>query len=235
MATAQPVTVRYLDDRSQPLAPDRRLTGELGTAYRASAMAFSGYRLAKTSGQVTGTFTTEAQQVTFHYEPDLVTGGDGDGIAPISTVVYATKKVGLYRYKNFSTQTRQHWYAQQKRTHRPMFVVTGFATSKHGHLRYRVRDVNHRSKTAGKVGYLTANRSYVRSVYYATKPSRIRVLNPKGINSYRQSALTGKKQHYRQGTTLRVKKIVKYRKTTRFVLATGGYVTANKKLVIIAQ
>jgi len=235
VTTAQPVTVRYLDERSQPLAPARRLTGELGTAYRASAMAFSGYRLAKTSGQVAGTFTTEAQQVTFHYEPDLVTGGDGDGIAPISTVVYATKKVGLYRHKDFSAKTRQHWYAKQKRTHRPMFVVTGFATSKNGHLRYRVRDVNHRSKTAGKVGYLTANRSYVQSVYYATKQSRIRVLNPKGVNSYRQVALKGKQRHYRQGATLRIKKIVKYRKTTRFVLTTCDYVTANKKLVIIAQ
>lgn len=230
--TSQPVTVQYLDERGQRLADDVTLTGELGATYQAATRSFSGYKLKRTVGQPTGTFKATAQRVVFHYVPDLVTGGDGDGIAPLATVVYATKKVGLYRTKNFSTPTRHHWYPKQKRHARPMFVVTGYATSKTGQLRYKVRDVNHQSKTAGKMGYLTANRHYTVPVYYATKQVKVRVINPKGVNGYRQKSLKGKQQHYRQGQRLRVKKIVKYRKTTRFVLTNGQYVTANKKLVI---
>lgn len=228
---SQPVTVQYLDERGQRLADDVNLTGELGATYQATSLNFSGYKLTRTVGEPVGTFKTTPQRVRFHYVPDLVTGGDGDGIAPLATVVYATKKVGMYRHKTFSTTARQHWYAKQKRHARPMFVVTGFATSKQGNLRYKVRDVNHRSKTAGKVGYITANRHYVVPVYYAKKQAKVRVINPRGVNGYRQKSLKGKQQHYRQGQQLRVKKIVKYRQTTRFILTNGQYVTANKKLV----
>ncbi len=229
---SQPVTVQYLDERGQRLADDVTLTGELGRNYQAAKLGFSGYKLTRIVGQQTGTFKTTAQRVVFHYAPDLVTGGGGDGIAPLATVVYATKKVGLYRGKNFSTASRHHWYAKRKRHARPMFVVTGYASSKNGHLRYKVRDVNHRSKTAGKVGYLTAKRDFVVPVYYAKKQAKVRVINPQGVNGYRQKSLKGKQQHYRQGQQLRVKKIVKHRKTTRFVLTNGQYVTANKKLII---
>lgn len=232
VATAQPVIVSYLDDQGHRLAVDRQLTGALGTTYQATPQKFDGYRLARTSGAVVGVFTTVAQHVTFHYALEVETGGDGAGIAPVSAVVYATKKVGLYRHPTFSSSARRYWYPKQKRPNRPMFVVTGYATSKNGHLRYRVRDVNHRSKTAGKTGYLTANVAYVRSVYYAKRQSKINVINPKGVNGYRHAALKGKQRHYRRGQTLRVRKIVTYRKTTRFVLTNGQYVTANKKLVL---
>ncbi|MCT3399542.1 hypothetical protein EFP95_08970 [Lentilactobacillus hilgardii] len=112
-----------------------------------------------------------------------------------------------------------------------MFVVTGYARSTNGTLRYRVRDVNHTSKTNGKTGYITASQKYVRPVYYATKHSTVTVINPRGVNAYRKANLTKKARSYRQGTVLHVKRIVTHNLTTRYVLTNGDYVTANRKLV----
>ncbi|MCT4488714.1 MucBP domain-containing protein [Levilactobacillus parabrevis] len=228
----QPVTVQYLDENGQRLADDVTLTGQLGATYTADQRAFNGYKLVKTVGQANGTFSQQAQMVTFHYAPNVVSGGDAAAIAPMASVVYATKKVGLYKTKNFSKQSLKHWYAKTKRTNRPMFVVTGFATSKKGNLRYKVKDVNHNSKTAGKTGYVTAKHAYVSPVYYASKAKAIKVINAKGINAYQQKSLKTKKNHYKSGQKLKIRKIVKFNKTTRFQLTNGKYVTANKKLVI---
>ncbi|MFC6289539.1 MucBP domain-containing protein [Levilactobacillus angrenensis] len=232
VSQAQPVTVRYLDEQGKQLANDQVLTGELGASYQADQLSFAGYRLSKTDGQTSGTFTDQAQTVTFHYQRSLQSGGDAAGIAPMASVVYATKKIGLYAGKNFSKKTVKHWYSKQKRTKRPMFVVTGISESKQGNLRYKVRDVNHQSKTAGKTGYITAKASYVAPVYYAKKQAKIKVLAT-GLNGYRQKALKTKVKHYRKGQVLKVKKIVAYNKTTRFQLTNGQYVSANKKLVIV--
>lgn len=229
---AQPVTVRYLDEQGKQLANDQVLTGNVGETYQADQLSFAGYRLNQTDGQANGTFTNQAQTVTFRYQRSLQSGGDAAGIAPVASVVYATKKIGLYSGKNFSKQTVKHWYSKQKRANRPMFVVTGIAESKQGNLRYKVRDVNHHSKTAGKTGYITAKASYVAPVYYAKKQAKIKVLST-GLNGYRQKALKTKVKHYRKGQVLKVKKIVAHNKTTRFQLTNGQYVSANKKLVIV--
>ncbi|MFT8907696.1 MAG: DUF5776 domain-containing protein [Lentilactobacillus diolivorans] len=116
-----------------------------------------------------------------------------------------------------------------------MFVVTDYAKSNNGRLRYKARDVNHLTKNKGKVGYLTASTKFVLPVYYQTKGKTITVINPKGIIAYRQKNLTSKVKHYKQGTILKVKKLVKHNLTTRFVLSTGHYITANRKLVITGQ
>ena len=147
------------------------------------------------------------------------------------TVVYSIKKVGLYKTTDFTKNNRRSWYAKKPRINRPMFVVTGYARSDNGNLRYQVRDVNHKSKTKGQTGYITASQKYVRPVYYATKHSMVTVINPRGVNAYRKANLTGKVKNYRQGTVLRVKGIVKYNLTTRYILTNGDYITANRKLV----
>lgn len=118
-----------------------------------------------------------------------------------------------------------------------MFVVTGYARSANGVLRYKVRDVNHGRKTAGKVGYITANKKYVGSVYYATVPKskKITVIAKTGINAYKSATLTGKAKHYKTVVRLTVKKLVKHNLTTRYQLSNGLYVTANKKLVIVGN
>ncbi|WP_395390512.1 MULTISPECIES: DUF5776 domain-containing protein [Levilactobacillus] len=147
------------------------------------------------------------------------------------TVVYATKKIGLYGDATFTKKVRQHWYPKQRRIYRPMFKVTGYAKSTAGRARYLVKDVNHHSKTYGDTGYITTRAAYVQPVYYQQASKKITVINPQGVNAYRQKSLTGKAHHYRQGQVLTVKKLVRHNLTTRYVLKNGEYLTANKKLV----
>lgn len=147
------------------------------------------------------------------------------------SAVYAIKKIGLYRNTSFTKANRQRWYANKPRIYRPMFVITGYARSITGKLRYQVTDVNHQSKTAGMTGYITTSRKYVRPVYYATKHTQITVISPKGVHAYKREDLTGKLTTYKQGTVLKVKGIMKHNLTTRFILSNGKYVTANRKLV----
>lgn len=150
------------------------------------------------------------------------------------TAVYATKGIYMYKNANFKKSQRIAKYPKAKRVNRPMFVVTGSARSTNGTLRYKVRDVNHGTKTANKVGYITASRKYVVNVYYKTMPKnkQITVISKKGVHAYKSINLSGKARTYKNGKHLRVKKIVKHNLTTRYQLSNGYYVTANKKLVI---
>lgn len=158
----------------------------------------------------------------------------GPNIAVKGEAVYATKKIALYKNTNFTKANRIAWYPKQKRINRSMFVVTGYKRTGNGTLRYKVRDVNHGRKTAGKTGYITASRKYVVPVYYASVPKskKITVIAKKGINTYKSANLTGKAKHYKKGVRLTVKKLVKHNLTTRYQLSDGHYVTANKKLII---
>ncbi len=125
-------------------------------------------------------------------------------------------------------------YPKQKRINRPMFVVIGYGRSSNGTLRYKVRDVNHNRKSAGKVGFITANWKFVRGAYYQSVPKNktITVISKKGVKAYKHQNLTGRLKFYKKGTRLTVKKIVTHNLTTRYLLSNGTYVTANKKLVI---
>lgn len=152
-------------------------------------------------------------------------------IVPKGAAVTAIRKIGLYRDVQFTKQNRRHWYQRQPQTKRPQFVVTGYARTKAGTLRYQIHDVNHHSATDGQRGYITANSKFVMPTYYQAAPKRIKVISPHGVNAYRQINLTQKKRHYRVGTTITVKAIKSYHLTTRLVLSNGTYITANKILV----
>ncbi|WP_050806227.1 DUF5776 domain-containing protein [Lentilactobacillus kisonensis] len=166
--------------------------------------------------------------------PTTETGKAPAHAAKEGAAVYATDHIYMYKQATFKKTERIANYRKVKRINRPMFVVTDYARSKAGVLRYKVRDVNHKSKTAGKVGYITANRKFVVTAYYASMPKnkRITVIAKKGVNAYRQANLTKKVTHYKAGTRLKVKKLVKHNLTTRYQLTNGQFVTANKKLVI---
>ncbi|KRL20316.1 DUF5776 domain-containing protein [Lentilactobacillus kisonensis] len=148
--------------------------------------------------------------------------------------VYAAKHIYLYKNATFKKSQRIVSYPKTKRVNRPMFVVTDYARSNGGALRYKVRDVNHKSKTAGKTGYITANRKFVVRVYYASMPKdkSITVIAKKGVNAYQNANLTKKAKNYKKGTHLKVKKIVRHNLTSRYQLSNGDYITGNKKLVI---
>lgn len=147
------------------------------------------------------------------------------------TVVMARQKVGLYRHANFKSGTVKRWYQRQPREQQPLFRVIGYARSTSGRLRYRVRDINHRSKTWGQTGYLTANDHFVVPAYYQQRPKQVTVQSVHGVTAYRHRNLTGRQTHYRQGRVLNVKRVVRYHLTTRLQLTNGRYVTANKQLV----
>jgi surface protein len=149
-------------------------------------------------------------------------------------VVYSVKKIGLYQSTRFSAAKRLAWYPKQNRANRPMFRVTGYKRAANGALRYKVRDVNHGRKTAGKTGYITASPKYVVSVYYASVPKskKVTVISPKGVTAYKTASLTGKVKHYKKGIRLTVKKLVRHHLATRYQLSNGHFITANKKLII---
>lgn len=149
--------------------------------------------------------------------------------------VTAIRKVGLYRSENFSTTNRIQWYVKKPQMKRPTFTVIGTAISKNAAMRYHVRDTNRQSSSYGQTGYLTTQAAYVNSTYYQSKPTKITVINPRGINGYSRVTLNKFKKHYIQGTQLNVKKIVTHNQTMRFVLSNGQYITANRHLVITGR
>ena len=108
-----------------------------------------------------------------------------------------------------------------------MFVVTGYSGSQY----YQVRDVNHGSATYGRKGYITTNAKYVIPVYYGSMHRQVTVVNPKGVNAYRNADLSSKVKNYRQGTVIKVYQLVNHNLTTRFYIGNGQYITANKKMV----
>lgn len=152
-------------------------------------------------------------------------------IAAKNEAVYALKKVYLYQKPTFKKSQRKAGYISKPRVYRPMFVVTGYARSTNGVLRYKLRDVNHLTKNRRKTGYITARWAYIRPVYYQNKHKTLTVINPRGVNEYRAADLSGKVRNFKQGQVLHVKKFVHHNLTTRYVLTNGHYITGNRKLV----
>lgn len=146
--------------------------------------------------------------------------------------VYALQTLYLYSQPTFKKSQRIAKYPKAKRTQRPIFVVTGQTYSSAGRLRYAVRDVNHGSATYGKTGYITAKTSFVTAAYYQKAVGQVKVINAKGINTYRNQNLTQKVTHVARGKVLKVTGITHYRRTTRLQLANGQYITGNKTLVM---
>lgn len=173
--------------------------------------------------------TTTSAQSTSSSQASSIT--PGRGLAVKGEAVCALKKIGLYRQPTFTTHARRYFYPRQSQIHRPQFVVMGYGHSKQGRLRYRVRDVNHASTTFGRQGYITALPAYVAKTYYQSRPRRIKVINPSGVNAYRRLNLTDQVKHYRRGQVLRIAAIKHYHLTTRVKLTNGQYVTANKTLI----
>lgn len=112
-----------------------------------------------------------------------------------------------------------------------MFIVKNVLKNKNGVYRYQVKDVNHHSGTYGKTGYITTKKDYILPVYYYGKHKSITVINPKGVNAYKNKNLTGKVRNIKQGSTFKVSQIVHHNLTTRYKLSNGTYITTNKKLV----
>ena len=138
----------------------------------------------------------------------------------------------MYNKATFKKSARTYHYAKQIRTKRPIFIVDGYTKSNSGALRYKVHDYYHKSRK----GYITAKSGYTKLAYYFSVPKSkaVRVITSTGINSYAKSDLSGKKlKHYKKGTVLKVKKVVKYKLASRFQLTNGRYISGNKTFVIM--
>jgi hypothetical protein len=161
---------------------------------------------------------------------------DGPQVAVKGEAVYATKKIGLYKKTVFNKNSRIKWYSKAKRVNRPQFIVKGYLRDNTGKLRYRVQQYNPytRKYVKGTKGYITASAKYVVRVYYQSVPKskKVTIINRKGVNVYKKLALTQKVKHYKKGAILKVKKVVKHKYSTRYVLNNDQYVTANKKFMI---
>ncbi|MBC2148589.1 MucBP domain-containing protein [Listeria booriae] len=68
---AKAVTVNYVDESGQAIAEHLVLTGVLGDSYIATALEILGYQLKETPSNASGTFSEEAQTVTFIYKKQV--------------------------------------------------------------------------------------------------------------------------------------------------------------------
>ncbi len=148
-------------------------------------------------------------------------------------IVMAVKGLTMYLNADFNRDERVAIYPKQKRIYRPQFQVTDYGKATNGELRYKVIDINKNSQTFKKTGYITTSQKVVVNAYYSSIPKRhrIKIIAPKGINSYKRSSLHSKASHYRNGKTLSVSRVVKTKLTNVYQLKNGRYVSANKNLV----
>ncbi|WP_239257174.1 MucBP domain-containing protein [Listeria ilorinensis] len=65
------VTVQYLDEEGQMLAPNETLTGEIGTSYETTAKTINGYQLEELPVNATGEYTVNPQMVTYVYKKEI--------------------------------------------------------------------------------------------------------------------------------------------------------------------
>ncbi|HDU7437463.1 MucBP domain-containing protein [Listeria monocytogenes] len=66
---AQPITVNYRSSTGQKIAKSEILTGNIGASYSTQPKTITGYTLTTTPPNAKGTFTTNAQTVTYVYTP----------------------------------------------------------------------------------------------------------------------------------------------------------------------
>ncbi|HAA6119052.1 TPA_asm: cell surface protein [Listeria monocytogenes] len=67
--TAQPITVNYRNSTGQKIAKSEVLTGNIGESYSTQPKTIAGYTLTTIPPNAKGTFTTNAQTITYMYTP----------------------------------------------------------------------------------------------------------------------------------------------------------------------
>lgn len=136
--------------------------------------------------------------------------------------VYAKRAMRLHSNVSLTNPTKS--YKKQSRAKAASFRIQGVSYDKNGKKRYKV-----------KGGYITASSKYVADSHFrSSKVKQVRVIGNK-VNSYKNAKLSKSQQvrSYKKGTKLKVKRIVKQGRTTRFQLNNGRYITGNKQLLIM--
>lgn len=97
---AAPITVNYVDDKGNTIAPSESLNGNVGDLYTSTQKAISGYTFKEVQGNTTGIYSDQAQTVTYVYTKDSIPAAavtvnyvddKGNTIAPSETL---TGRVG---------------------------------------------------------------------------------------------------------------------------------------------
>ena len=70
------VTAKYVDTDGNKISDDVVKTGNVGDTYKTDQKSIDGYTFKEVQGSATGTFTDQAQTVTYVYTKDPVAGGD---------------------------------------------------------------------------------------------------------------------------------------------------------------
>jgi transcriptional regulator of met regulon len=136
--------------------------------------------------------------------------------------VYAKRAMRLHSNVSLTNPTKS--YKKQSRAKAASFRIQGVSYDKNGKKRYKVNG-----------GYITASSKYVADSHFrSSKVKQVRVIGNK-VNSYKNAKLSKSQQvrSYKKGTKLKVKRIVKQGRTTRFQLNNGRYITGNKQLLIM--
>lgn len=227
------VDVKY-EDVNKNLLDSVSLTGSIGANYKTTRKTFPGYKFQKVIGNANGQFTEQPQNVTYIYKKagdEQANNLDHYGDIRTGTAVSGTKHIYMYKNMVFKKNERDFSYAKKPIINRPMFIVERIVKNKNGRVRLYVKDVNHKSTTSGRHGFITAENSYVSPAYYQGTSKTITVINPQGVNGYKNKNLSKKVKHYKQGSVIKVDGIAKHNLTTRFKTSDGQYITANRKLV----
>lgn len=136
--------------------------------------------------------------------------------------VYAKRAMRLHSNVSLTNPTKS--YKKQSRAKAPSFRVLGVSYDQNGKKRYKV-----------KGGYITASTKYVADSHFrSSKVKQVRVIGNQ-VNSYKNAKLSKsqKVRSYKKGTKIKVKRIVKHGRTTRFQLNNGRYISGNKQLSIM--
>ncbi|MDG4990967.1 MucBP domain-containing protein, partial [Lactococcus lactis] len=70
------VTAKYVDTDGNKISDDVVKSGNVGDAYTTEQKTIAGYTFKEVQGSATGTFTDQAQTVTYVYTKDPIAGGD---------------------------------------------------------------------------------------------------------------------------------------------------------------
>ncbi|MEB8401058.1 MucBP domain-containing protein [Enterococcus casseliflavus] len=115
VTTAEDVTVKYLDENGQTLAPNVTLSGYVGDPFTTEEKDISGYTLKEIQGDRIGTFSDVAQEVVYVYErsdaaPVTVKYEDKEG-NELAAPTVMNGKVGL----TYTSEAKaiNGWYVSQ--------------------------------------------------------------------------------------------------------------------------
>ncbi|WP_056966275.1 Ig-like domain-containing protein [Apilactobacillus ozensis] len=150
-------------------------------------------------------------------------------------VIHAIDRINMYKTPNAIQNNIKNIYFKKPINKSPMFKVIKLVKNKHNEQFYLVKDINKKFKTHNEIGFIPVQKGLTNSTYYQNPTKYVTVINPYGIYGYKNPKQMKAVKHYKQGTILRVNKLVKHNLTSRYKLSNGQYITGNRKYVVTGK